>query len=136
MASSPYTLHGTANNLHVMKHIWLRICSAAIFSLRCWSLGGLRCTKTRADEDPDYFNGVNIAIAQSRNAYRADCEVFLTLFERHFPRSLLSTNAHSAACRAIYEMEMVGALIMELGIERTVSYQCLIEHYRVHANFM
>ncbi len=119
-----------------MKHIWLRICSVAIFSLRCWSLGGLRCTKARADEDPGALNDMNIAITQSRNAYRADCAVFLTLFERHFPRSSLSTNAHSAACRAIYEMEMMGALIMELGIERTVSWQCFIEHYRVHANFM
>jgi hypothetical protein len=135
-ASSPDTLHGTANNLHVMKHIWLRISSAAIFSLRCWSLAGLRCTKARADEDPDYLNAVNNAIKESRNAYRADCAVFLTLFERHFPRSSLSTNAHSAACRAVYEMDMMGALLMELGIERTVSKQCSIDHYRVHDNFM
>ena len=119
-----------------MKRIWLRISSAAIFSLRCWSLAGLRCTKARADEDPDYLNAVNNAIKESRNAYRADCAVFLTLFERHFPRSSLSTNAHSAACRAVYEMDMMGALLMELGIERTVSKQCSIDHYRVHDNFM
>ncbi len=92
--------------------------------------------KARADEDLDALNYANITITQTRNAYRADCAVFLTLFERHFPRTSLSTNAHSAVCRAIYEMEMMGAIIIELGIERTVSYQCLIEHYRVHANFM
>ena len=40
-SSSPYNLHGTANNLQVIKKTWLRICSAAICSLRCWSIGGL-----------------------------------------------------------------------------------------------
>jgi hypothetical protein len=44
-SSSPDTLHETANNLQVMKQIWLRISSAAIFSLRCWSMGELQCTK-------------------------------------------------------------------------------------------
>ena len=78
---------------------------------------------------------MNNDIKESRNAYRADCAVFLTLFERHFPRSSLSTNAHSTACRVVYEMDMMGALLMELGIERTVSRQCSIDHYRVHANF-
>jgi len=44
-SSSPDTLHETANNLQVIKNIWLHISSAAILSLRCWSIGGLRCTK-------------------------------------------------------------------------------------------
>jgi hypothetical protein len=135
-ASSPDILHGTANNLHVVKHIWLRISSAAIFFLRCWSLGGLRCTKAQADEVPGALNHVNNAITESRNAYMADCAVFLTFFERHFPRASLSTNAHSVTCRDVYEIDMMGALLMELGIERTVSKQCSIDHYRVHANFM
>ncbi len=114
-ASSPCTLHGAANNLHIMKHIWLRISFVAIFSLRCWSLARLRCTKARAGEVRGALNHVNNVITESRNAYRADCAVFLTLFERHFPRASLSTNVHSAAFRAIYEMDMLGALLMELG---------------------
>ena len=59
--SSPDTLHGTVNNLHVMKHIWLRISSVAIFSLRCWSLARLRCTKAQADEVLGALNHVNNA---------------------------------------------------------------------------
>jgi hypothetical protein len=36
---SPDTLHETANDLHVIKQTWLRISSAAIVSLLCWSMG-------------------------------------------------------------------------------------------------
>ncbi len=79
---------------------------------------------------------MNNVITKSRNAYKADCIIFSTLFESHFPRASLSTNAHSSACRVVYEMEMMGALLMELGMERTVSMQCFIDHYGVHANFM
>jgi hypothetical protein len=57
----------------------------------------------------------------ARYEYVADCNVLMSLLEVHFPRTSLSTNAHSAVCRAKYEMEMMGALLMELGIERTVS---------------
>ena len=125
-SSSPDTLHETTNNLQVIRHIWLRICSAAIFSLRCWSMKKLRCTKDAADEDPGNLDDVNRRIAASRYEYEADCTMFLALFEVYFPRTSLSTNAHSAACRAKYEMEMMGALLLELGIERTVSYHSLI----------
>ena len=120
-SSSPDTLHETANNLQVIKQIWLRVCSAAIFSLRCWSIGGLRCTKDVADADPELLYAVNERIKMTRYEYVADCNVLMSLLEVHFPRTSLSTNAHSAVCRAKYEMEMMGALLMELGIERTVS---------------
>ncbi len=63
----------------------------------------------------------------------------MSLMEVHFPRTSLSTNAHSVVCRAKYDMEMMGALLMELEIERTVSCHsllsiitCLITSY--HAN--
>ena len=63
----------------------------------------------------------------------------MSLMEVHFPRTSLSTNAHSVVCRAKYEIEMMGALLMELGIERTVSchsllsiIMCLITSY--HGN--
>jgi hypothetical protein len=135
-ASSPDTLHGTANNLHVMKHTRLRISSASIFSLRCWSLAEFRCTTAQAGKVLFALNHVNNAITESRNAYMADCTVFLTLFERHFPRASLSTNAHLVACQVVYEMDMMGSLLMELGIEKTVSKQCSIDYYRMHANFM
>ena len=54
-SSSLNTLHETANNLQVIKQIWLCICSAAILSLRCWSMGGLRCTNDMADAYPDFL---------------------------------------------------------------------------------
>jgi hypothetical protein len=117
----------------------LRISSAAIFSLRCWSMSGLQCTKDVAGADPELHWCVNERITWTRNDYVADCKVFMSLMEVHFPRTSLSTNAHSAVCRAKYEMEMMGALLMELGFERTVSYHslfsiimCLITSY--HAN--
>jgi hypothetical protein len=138
-SSSPDTLHETSNNLQVIKQIWLRISSAAIFSLRCWSMGGLQCTKDVAGADPELLLCRNERIKWTRNDYAADCKVFMSLMEVNFPRTSLSTNAHSAVCRAKYEMEMMGALLMELGIERTVSYHsllsiilCLITSY--HAN--
>ena len=60
--------------------------------------------------------------------------------EVHFPRTSLSINAHSVVCRAKYEMKMMGALLMELGIERTVSYHsllsiimCLLTPYNANA---
>jgi hypothetical protein len=139
-SSSPDTLHETSIHLEVIKQIWLRISSAAIFSLRCWSLGGLQCTKEVADADPELLYCVNERIKATRYDYEADCKVFMALMEVHFPRTSLSTNAHSAVCRAKYEMEMMGALILELGIERTVSYHsllciimCLITSYNANA---
>ena len=58
-SSSPNILHETSNNLEVIKKIWLRISSAAIFSLRCWSVGGLQCTKEVADADHELLYCVN-----------------------------------------------------------------------------
>ena len=64
----------------------------------------------------------------------------MPLTEVHFPQTSLSTNAHSVVYCAKYEMEMMGALLMELGNERTVSYHfllsiimCLIILYRGNA---
>ncbi len=64
----------------------------------------------------------------------------MSLMEVHFPRTSLSTNAHSVVYCAKYEMEMMGALLMELGNERTVSYHfllsiimCLITSYHGNA---
>ena len=79
----PNTLHEAANNLQVVKNIWLRICFAAILSLRCWSIGGLRCTKDVADADPELLDVVNQRIAATRYEYVADCNVFMSLFEVH-----------------------------------------------------
>jgi hypothetical protein len=119
-------LHETANNLQGIKQIWLRISSAAIFSLRCWSMDELQCPKDVAGADPELLLCVNERIKWTRNDYVADCKVFTSLMEVHFPRTSLSTNAHSDVCRAKYEMEMMGALLMELGIERTESYHFLL----------
>ena len=119
-SSHPNTLQHIASNLQVVKHIWLRISSAAIFSLRSWAQQGLRCTKEESDLIPGLLQDTNETIKRTREEYKSDCFVFLKLFETHFPHSSLSTNAHSAICRVVYEMEMMWALIMELGIERTV----------------
>mgnify|MGYP006213078299 CR=1 FL=1 len=104
-------MHETSNNLEVIKQIWLRISSAAIFSLRCWSLRGLQCTKDVADVDLELLWCVNERIKCTRYDYVADCKVFMSLMEVNFPRTSLSTNAHSVVCRVKYEMEMTGALL-------------------------
>ncbi len=117
----PDTLQDIVGNLKVVKHIWLRICSAAIFSLRSWAQEDLRCTKEYEDLIPGELDRTNEKIRRSRDEYKSDCFVFLKLFETHFPRSSLSTNAHSAICRAVHEMDMMGALLIELWIEKTLS---------------
>jgi len=93
-SSSPGTLHETANNMQAIKQIWLRIYSFAIFSLRCWSIGGFQSTKVVADVDPELLYRVNERRKGARYEYVADCNVFMSLMEVHFPRTSLSTNAH------------------------------------------
>jgi hypothetical protein len=103
-------------------------------------MGGLQCTKDVAGAYPELLLCVNEPIKWTRNDYVADWKGFMSLMEIHFPRTSLSTNAHSDICRAKYEMEMMGAFLMELGIERTVSYHsllsiimCLITSYHGNA---
>jgi len=118
--------HANENNLQVIKQIWLCICSAAIFSIRCWFVGGFQCTKDVVNADPELLYCVNERINGAGYEYVEDCNVFMSLMEVHFPRTTLSTKVHSVVCRAKCEMEMMGALRMELGIERTVSYYSLL----------
>ncbi len=63
----------------------------------------------------------NEEIMKSRLDYKADCTVFLRLFKLHFPETLLSTNAHAALCRTVHEMMIMGAIVLVLGIKRTVN---------------
>jgi hypothetical protein len=119
--STPETLLATAANLSVVKHIWPRLSSAAIFSLRAWSLSQFYISQEAAIADPILLEVSNEAIMESRLNYKADCTMFLQLFELHFPETSLSTNAHAALCRAVHEMMMMGAIVPDLGIERTVN---------------
>jgi hypothetical protein len=119
--SSPKTLPATAANLGVVKHVWLRLSSAAIFSLRAWSLSQFYISQDAAIADPIFLEVSNEAIMDSRLNYKADCTVFLQLFELHFPETSLSTDAHVDLCRAVHEMMMMAAIVPDLGIERTVN---------------
>ena len=103
--SNRETLPATAANLGVIKLIWLRLSSAAIFSLRAWSLSQFSISQEAAIADPIHLLEVsNEAIVESRLNYKAGCTLFLQLFELHFPETSLSTNAHAALCRAVHEM--------------------------------
>jgi hypothetical protein len=82
-------------------------------------MGGLQSTKDVANANPELFWCVNAHIKCTPCDFVADCKIFMSLMEVHFPRTPLSTNAHSVICRAKYEIEMMGALHIELGIERT-----------------
>ncbi len=48
-------------------------------------------------------------------------EIDNIMFVVHFPETSLSTNAHAAFCRAVHEMMMMGAIVPDLEIERTVN---------------
>jgi hypothetical protein len=63
----------------------------------------------------------NEAMMESRLNYKADCTVFLQLFELYFPKTSLATNAHAALCRAVHGMMMMGDIVSDLEIERTVN---------------
>jgi hypothetical protein len=115
----PDSLQEAASNLKVFLQIWLRLSSATLFSLRAWSL--FVCTKAMEDAEPGTLDRVNRAIKQCRDNYKADITVAMQLMEIHFPKSCLSSNAHSAVCRAVHEISMMGAILPELGIERLVS---------------
>ncbi len=85
--STPEPLSATAANLGVVKHIWLRLSSFAIFSLRAWSLSQFYISQEEAIADPILLEVVNEAIMESHLNYKADCTVFLQLIELHFPKS-------------------------------------------------
>ena len=118
--STPGTLHATAANLGDIKHIWLRLSSVAIFSLRASSLGQFSISQEAAIADPILLKVSNEAIMESRLNYKADCTVFLQLFELHFLETSLLTSAHAALSRSVHEMMMMGAIDLDLVIERTV----------------
>ena len=69
---------------------------------------------------PNFVFFVSERIKGARYEYVADCNICMSLMEVHFLRTSLSTNAHSVVYRAKYEMEIMGALLMELGIERRI----------------
>jgi len=118
-SNNPSSLQESASNLKAFMHVWLRLSSATLFSLRGWAL--LVCTDDMEAANPGTLDRVNQAIKEARENYKADITVALQLMEIHFPKSSLSSNAHSAVCRAVHEMAMMGAILPELGIERLVS---------------
>ena len=81
------TLLATAANLRVVKHILLRLSSTAIFSLRAWWLSQFYISQEEAIAEPILLEITNEEIMKSRLDYKADCTVFLQLFELHFPET-------------------------------------------------
>ena len=78
------------------------------------------CTQATEDAEPGILTRINRQIMEARQWYVADITVAFQLIEIHFPPQCCSSNGHTAVCRATNEMPMMGAILPELGFERTV----------------
>lgn len=114
----------TVSFLRVWRVMWLRLCSATLHSLRRGT--AVSCTQQECDADEGLLHRTNVQIEHEQRLYKYDIEALAAMYEIQvrrgmFPKSILSSNLHTAVCRVPREMQRHGATKLELGMERSAS---------------